>query len=181
MELTPTATLHLLIIMAAIFTAAAVQRGLEGVKGPSQQRRSVMATQNGSTRYHAEVKVMLQGRDVRINVFADTLAEVFRDLGLIVSQCPSSPWTPLPPTPEPTIIPSAEPAAPPKPKAKPTPTADPTTGEITELPVCSQCGQWDAMELIDFVDKQTGEARSAWKCQTCKKWYYPPNARKGRK
>ena len=35
---------------------------------------------NGDKRYHAEVKVTLEGRECRINSFRDTLQEVFQDI-----------------------------------------------------------------------------------------------------
>lgn len=43
---------------------------------------------NGDKRYHAEVKIELEGRECRINAFRDTLQEIFQDIGTICSQFP---------------------------------------------------------------------------------------------
>jgi len=153
---------------------------------------------NGS-RYHAEIKVGLAGRECRINIFADTLNEIFNDLGVIVDQLPDTTYASeasrelanaanlararvaassrVPP--DPRIIPTAPAGAPvTAPVARPIASAAPR--DDGELPVCQECGQWDAMEQIEFNDKKTGELRRAWKCQTCKKWYYPPNNGRGK-
>lgn len=37
-------------------------------------------------------------------------------------------------------------------------------------PVCQECGSNEAMELISWKDKTTGELKKAWKCQSCEKW-----------
>ena len=137
-----------------------------------------MPNNNGSTRYHAEVKVMLQGRDVRINVFADTLAEIFRDLGAIVHQCPTA-W--VPPTDAGRELAAAElahtnstPAPATAPKATPKPKAQPAAkAPNTATPLCTYCGESESMELIEFTDKQTGKPRREWKCQACNRWHFP--------
>ncbi len=123
---------------------------------------------NGDKRYHAEVKVTLEGREARINVFADTLAEIFQDIGTICSQFPQD-WM----NPAKREILNAERKAeqlrqdghlPPKPSAKSTKSA---------VPVCTNCGSQEHMELIKWTDKNTGESRQAWKCQECKEWLRP--------
>ena len=41
---------------------------------------------NGDKKYHAEIKLSIEGREARINVFADTLNEIYNDIGHICSQ-----------------------------------------------------------------------------------------------
>lgn len=98
---------------------------------------------NGDKRYHAEVKVVLEGRECRINAFRDTLQEIFQDIGTICTHFPQDWMNPA--------------------KAE----------ETGESPVCEKCDSSEFMELIEFPDKKTGELRRAWKCQQCLKWYWP--------
>ena len=120
-------------------------------------------------RYHAEVKVITEGRDARINIFADTLDEVFMDLNTICCQYPiDGQPTPATPAPQPSPKPApARPAPAPAPAPRPTPNHNKT-------PECSHCGNNLFMELISFTDKKTGAPRSEWKCQECNGWHFPP-------
>ena len=99
---------------------------------------------NGDKRYHAEVKILIEGHEARINCFADTLVEIFQDIGTICGQFPPD-WK--------------------------SPAKREETGEI---PVCPNCGTNEAMELIEWIDKQTGKPRAEWKCQQCHKWLPKP-------
>ena len=126
-----------------------------------------MSNDSPKTRYHAQVKVIMAGRDVTLNIFADGLPDIYRDLALIVNSDPQALAQAAPPE----IIPNPGPAPAPRPKPKPTPATQPA--EFQELPVCVQCGEWDGMELIQFTDKRTGAPREAWKCQNCDKWHFP--------
>ena len=116
---------------------------------------------NGESRYHAEVKGFFEGREIRVNVFSDSLISLFRDIhsavGYLVNPTKvEENGQSLPPV--------QPPAQPPKPSPKaPVP---------TEVPVCASCGSSQAMELISFRDKTTGEPRQAWKCQECSKWHW---------
>jgi len=121
------------------------------------------------TRYHAEVKVELEGREARINVFADTLAEIFQDIGTICSQFPQD-WM----NPAKREIVNAERKAAQLRHPKPVIKAE----ETGEIPVCEYCGSSDFMELIRFNDKKTGKPRQAWKCQSCEKWHFPNGNKK---
>jgi transposase-like protein len=37
-------------------------------------------------------------------------------------------------------------------------------------PTCQDCGTDDAVELINFTDRDTGEAKARFKCADCNKW-----------
>ena len=138
---------------------------------------------NGDKRYHAEVKITIEGHEARVNCFADTLSEIFLDIGTICGQFPPD-W----------INPAKredmnranianhngkpKPALKPKPAPAPKPEPDEPFGEETgEIPVCPNCGTSESMELITFNDKKTGKPRQAWKCQECEKWYWPEGGR----
>ncbi len=125
---------------------------------------------NGNTRYHAEINLTIEGHAARVNCFADTLAEIFQDIGTIASQFPPD-WK----NPGLRDIINAERRAA-QLNAKQPPTATPAA----QTPVCPDCGTDEFMEMIEFVDKKTGARRKAWKCQNCGKWYWPPNNGKGR-
>jgi hypothetical protein len=40
-------------------------------------------------------------------------------------------------------------------------------------PVCKYCGSCEHMEYITWLDKESGDPKSAWLCQHCDKWYWP--------
>ncbi|MBL7208761.1 MAG: hypothetical protein ISS52_01560 [Dehalococcoidia bacterium] len=42
--------------------------------------------------------------------------------------------------------------------------------DIVNPPVCGDCGTDEAVELITFTDKDTGELTRRFKCQACGKW-----------
>jgi len=113
-----------------------------------------MNGENQETRYHAEVKINIEGHEARVNVFADTLVEIFKDIGQIISQFPPD-WK--------------SPARQLKPEA----------AAVPETPVCQECGTDEFMELISFTDKKTGKSRQAWKCQQCQKWHWESKNGKG--
>jgi len=119
---------------------------------------------NGDKRYHAEVKVTLEGRECRINSFRDTLQEVFQDIGTICSQYPQD-WM----NPAKREIVNAERKA----AQLRQPKSAPPTRVTGEIPVCEDCGTDEFMELIEFNDKKTGRPRREWKCQQCNKWHWP--------
>ena len=125
---------------------------------------------NGS-RYHAEVKVELEGRECRINAFRDTLQEIFQDIGTICSQYPQD-WM----NPAKREIVNAERKATQLRQPAGKPAASPQ--ETGEIPVCEQCGSSESMELIKFTDKKTGQPRQAWKCQACLKWHFENGKKK---
>ena len=123
---------------------------------------------NGDKRYHAEVKVTLEGRECRINAFRDTLQEIYQDIGAICSQFPQD-WM----NPAKREIVNAERKA--SQLRQPTGKAAPASQveRTGEVPVCDDCGTDEFMELIEFNDKKTGRPRREWKCQQCNKWHWP--------
>ena len=124
------------------------------------------------TRYHAEIHLTLEGHEVRINVFADTLAEIQRDLGTIAAQYPPD-WQ----HPAKREIANAQLKAQ-QIEAQRTATTDkPKAYEPPIIPLCRDCGSVEYMELISFIDKKTGNARQAWKCQKCGKWHFDKNGK----
>jgi len=127
--------------------------------------------ENQKTRYHAEVKLNIEGHEARVNCFADTLVEIFNDIGTIVSQFPPD-WK----NPAKREIANAELKAKQlteKAAAAAAPELLFGEGKTGEIPVCESCGSDEFMELIEFADKKTGRPRKAWKCQQCQKWHWP--------
>lgn len=126
------------------------------------------------TRYHAEIKLTVEGKEARINVFADTLNEVFSDLAKIAIQ-----YDELHSQARREIMNAdlkSKQLKQPKPSKAPR-EFDPELDEFDtgEVPVCLYCGSAEFMELIRFTDKKTGKPRQAWKCQSCDKWHFPNN------
>jgi len=126
---------------------------------------------NGS-RYHAEVKVELEGRECRINSFRDTLQEIFQDIRTICSQYPQD-WMN---SAKREIVNAERKAAQMRQQAGAKAQAE--TEETGEIPVCEYCGSQEFMELIRFTDKKTGKPRQAWKCQACEKWHFENGKKK---
>ena len=127
---------------------------------------------NGEKRYHAEVKLTIEGHEARINCFADTLIEIFEDVGTICAQFPQD-WK----SPAKREIANAELKAKQlKKEGGDGPTGNfgfTPEGNVVHAPACVHCGSSDNMELISFKDKKNGQPRQAWKCQECKEWHYP--------
>mgnify|MGYP001054568007 CR=1 FL=1 len=129
------------------------------------------------TRYHAEVKVTIDGHEARINCFRDVLDEVFLDIATIIDQFPGN-WK----SPAKRELANAQLKADQLRKeghVKPDTLEGVLVGD-GEIPVCDECGTDEYMELIQFTDKKTGAPRRAWKCQQCKEWHWPDKNGKGR-
>ena len=121
-----------------------------------------------STRYHAEIKLTIAGKEARINVFADTLNEIYSDLAKITVQ-----YDELASAAKREIA-NAELKAQQLQKHGLLP--DRVAKKLApKTPVCVNCGSTNT-ELIKWTDKETGEPKQAWKCQDCKQWL--PNAKK---
>ncbi len=107
--------------------------------------------ENIEHKYHAEVK----SKDclVRINVFAEDLPSLFKDLDVIYDyigyeESPSSNH----------VIASA---------AKQSPGNG--NGHIPQPP-CLHCGSVGTVEIVRWTDRNNGQPRQAPKCQACSKW-----------
>jgi hypothetical protein len=122
-----------------------------------------------STRYHAEIKVAIDGREARVNVFADTLNEIFLDLATICEQIPH----PLANGAKREIANAELKAEQLRQNGRLPAHVEKKLGP--KAPVCVNCGSTNT-ELIKWTDKETGEPKQAWKCQDCKQWL--PKARK---
>jgi len=122
-----------------------------------------------STRYHAEIKLTYDAREVRINIFADTLVEVYRDLANICEQLPG----PLKNGGHREIANAQLKADQLRQNGQLPSSVEKKLGP--KAPVCVNCGSTNT-ELIKWADKETGEPKQAWKCQDCKQWL--PKARK---
>ena len=113
------------------------------------------------TRYHAEIKITVQGKEARINIFADTLNEVYSELAKVCVQ-----FDELHSAARREIV-NAEL------KAKQLGKTGAKSEKPDPRPVCQSCGSRENMELIRWADKRTQEARSAWKCKACDQWHFP--------
>ena len=116
------------------------------------------------TRYHAEIKVTVDGREARINAFRDTLAEIFTDLSLITQQIPGD-WR----NGAKREIVNAERKAEQLQRDGALPNTVAKKLSPKTPPVCVNCGSTNT-ELINWTDKDTGQPRHAWKCQGCRQW-----------
>ena len=114
--------------------------------------------ENVQHKYHAEVKS--QDCLIRINVFADDLQSLFKDLDVIYNymgyeQSPV-PTTSLRGSERRSNLPEKQSA---------------TNGNgHTPQPPCPHCGAVGSVELVKWNDKNTGQPRQALKCQACSKW-----------
>ena len=122
-----------------------------------------MSNGQPATRYHAEIKLTVEGKEARINVFADTLNEIFSDLAKITIQ-----FDELHSAAKREIL-NAEL------KAKQLHQNGGQSAGLGPTPVCPNCGSTNT-ELIQWTDKATGKPKQAWKCQDCKQWL--PKSRK---
>ena len=111
------------------------------------------------SRYHAKVRLEWDGLETEINVFADSLDEVYHDLHTIARVSPENVADALshndarqlpPSVPQPESVDDTEPA-----------------------PSCQTCGTRQHMQLIEFTDRETGQPKSRWKCAECQKWHWP--------
>jgi hypothetical protein len=116
-----------------------------------------------STRYHAEIKLTVEGKEARINVFADTLNEVFSDLAKITIQ-----YDDLHSAAKREIL-NAELKAKQLRQNGTLPDKGANNDGLGPTAVCPSCGSTNT-ELIEWTDKETGKPRRAWKCQDCKRW-----------
>ena len=119
--------------------------------------------QEVQTHYHGKVRLQRNGHELEINVFKDTLNEVFLDVQQVIAQFSGDPHYMSQAQLE--IKRAQMLASAPKKPAN----AKPTAGAVN-TPVCADCGTDEAVELITFTDRDTGEQKRRFKCQACGKW-----------
>ena len=122
-----------------------------------------MSNGQPATRYHAEIKLTVEGKEARVNVFADTLNEIFSDLAKITIQ-----YDELHSQAKREIL-NAELKAQQLRQNGTLPRNGTGNGGPGPAPVCPNCGSTNT-QLIEWTDKETGKPRRAWKCQDCKQW-----------
>ena len=118
------------------------------------------------SRFHGKVRVQRGDTTIEVNIFDDTRNVVYLEVAQAIAQFsgdikPVTAAQSKPPTAEP-----ARAAAAPSPAPKSTAAGT----KAANAPVCEECDLSDAVELVSWVDKKTGERKRAWKCQRCKKW-----------
>lgn len=117
------------------------------------------------SRFHGKVRVQKGDTTIEVNVFDDNRNVVYLEVAQAIAQFsgdikPVTAAQSKPLTPE-----QARAAAAPSPAPKPT-----AATKAANAPVCEECDLADAVELVSWADKKTGERKKAWKCQRCKKW-----------
>ncbi len=127
---------------------------------------------NNGSRYHAEIKVHVGPNEARINIFADTLVEIFADLGTVQEQLGR---------PDPVTNPAQREIVNADRKAAALPSQPHALNGRSgppPAPTCLHCGSSEHMELIEFTSKKDGKLKRAWKCQECEEWHFPPATKK---
>jgi len=119
---------------------------------------------NNGSKYHAEFKSMVEKSEVRVNVFADSLDEVFDDISIIHSRFAEG---------FPVFFESVAAAPVVAAPVAPASIKKPPPGKNGQTPICDHCGSSDYMQIINFADRKTGAPRQAWKCQQCSEWHWP--------
>jgi len=118
------------------------------------------------SRFHGKVRVQRGDTLIEVNVFDDNRQVVYLEVAQAIAQF-SGDVKPAA-TAAQSKPPTAEQA---RAEAAPSPAPKSTTGtKAANAPVCEECDLADAVELVTWVDKKTGERKRAWKCQRCKKW-----------
>ena len=138
-----------------------------------------LKSDNGKSRIH--IKKHLPEYGAEVNCFGDTAHEVVAlVLGTLeMLENPPEPLPPVQPSPNQAQREMAnavaldkarqsQAAAQPKPEKPQAPKGN--GGGQQNAPICQGCGSTDAMELIRWSDKNTGEAKRGWKCQACQTW-----------
>jgi hypothetical protein len=115
------------------------------------------------TRFHGKVRVQKGETMIEFNIFDDIKENVYLGIQQAVAQFSNDI---KPATAAQREIARAEQARATQPALAPTPAPKPKAN----AQVCPQCGTAGKLELIYWDDKDTGEPRSAYKCQACKKW-----------
>ena len=123
-----------------------------------------MASQPVS-KFHAKVRLEWDGLDTELNIFSDSLLDLYRDLQTVTHATPEGVQQVL----------DGQPT-----HSAPQPAQPVSQAPVDERPVCQTCGTSEFMELIEFADRETGERKARWKCQQCQSWHWP-DRKPGRK
>ena len=118
-------------------------------------------------RFHGKVRVQRGDTSIEVNIFDDTQETVYLEIQKALAQFSPDIKTAIAAEREIAKAgqaPAGEKAAPPAPAPKPA-SKPKSNGQV-----CPFCGAVGDIELIHWEDKDTGEPRSARKCQACKKW-----------
>jgi len=127
-------------------------------------------------RFHGEVSVQRNGINIRVNIFGEDRNFVYYEMQYAIAQFSGDPkymsqaQLEIARAEQARAVTKA--ATPFKEPAKQPAKAftKPKTTSIANKPICQECGTDEAMELIRWTDKDTGESKQAWKCQACNLW-----------
>ena len=138
-------------------------------------------------KYSANVRANLRGYDVQITARSDGEDDLIELVVAMVENLdrigamPERRWEngkangtgPQ----EPAAVTQAKPEA--KPAPAPAPKVEvkqaPAPKPAAKVPICAVCEAGKGkIELIKWSDKETGEMKQAWKCQTCNTWHREP-------
>lgn len=114
-------------------------------------------------RFHGEVKVQRNGLEVRVNIFDDNREVVYLEMQHAIAQFAALSGDPK--SIQPMNNAQREIA-----RAEQARAEQAKVSAAVNAPPCQECGSDEAMELIRWKDKNTGEPRQAWKCQNCNLW-----------
>ena len=135
---------------------------------PTQANQAAQATNglatsgNGKRLSRVHIKKDIPQLNVQVNIFGDDPEEAFNLYLQTSALMVADPVQPSPPKPSRAHIDRLSHEAQARQAQK--------QAGIVNTPVCQECGTDESMELIEWQDKSTGEARRAWKCQGCGKW-----------
>lgn len=136
------------------------------------------------SRYHAKIHLEWAGLDTELNIFAESLDELYHNMHAVTQITPEAVAAAVAQERHQAAAasvpaPASQPSAPAR-LPSPAPAADPAAEERAAAPSCLTCGTSEFMELIEFKDRDTGELKRRWKCSQCQKWHWPETPRKGR-
>jgi len=119
-------------------------------------------------RFHGKVRVQVVDTLIEVNIFDDNREKLYLEIQQAIAQFSHDIKPATAAGREIARAEQARAAAAPRPAPKPTA----TTTKAANPPVCGECDLADMVELVEWIDKLTGEQKKAWKCQRCKKWLY---------
>ena len=105
-------------------------------------------------RFHGKVMVTRGSTEVHVNVFDDNREVVYQEIQQAIAQ----------------FSPDIKPAVAARRELERAAARPVASTKPPAAPACQECGTNEAMELITWKDKATGERKKAWKCQACEKW-----------